>query len=66
MPMKLALGDIVQMKKQHPCGSNRWEITRIGMDIRIRCLKCDRQILMPREKFEKRVKKILTPSEKGE
>jgi len=65
MPMRLAPGDIVQTKKKHPCGSDKWEITRVGMDIRIKCLKCDRQILMPREKFEKRVKKIISSSNDG-
>lgn len=66
MPMKLEIGDIVQMKKQHPCGSDRWQITRVGMDIRIKCLKCNRQVLMPREKFEKRVKKVLNGSGQAE
>ncbi len=60
MPLKLELGDVVQMKKKHPCGGDLWEIVRTGMDIRIKCQKCGRQVLMPRETFEKRVKKILT------
>lgn len=60
MPLKLELGDVVQMKKKHPCGGYLWEIVRTGMDIRIKCQKCGRQVLMPRETFEKRVKKILT------
>lgn len=62
MPMKISRGDVVQMKKQHPCGNDKWEITRVGMDIRVKCLKCNRQVLMPREKFEKRVKKIISSS----
>ena len=57
--MKLQLGDIVQLKKEHPCGSDKWEITRVGMDIKIRCLGCDRNIMLPRRKFEKRIKKIV-------
>ncbi len=53
------LGDIVTMKKAHPCGENKWEITRTGVDIRLKCLGCDRQIMIPRIDFEKRVRKIL-------
>jgi hypothetical protein len=63
MPLKLELGDIVQMKKKHPCGNDRWEITRTGADIRIKCLKCQRQVLMARENFEKRVKKLIPKGE---
>lgn len=47
------LGDIVQMKKQHPCGSNEMEIIRMGMDIRIKCVGCKHSVLIPRLKFEK-------------
>ncbi|WP_236777824.1 DUF951 domain-containing protein [Anoxybacter fermentans] len=57
--MELHLGDIAQLKKKHPCGSDQWEIIRVGMDIRIRCLGCDRVVLIPRRKFEKSVKKII-------
>ncbi|MBO8155640.1 MAG: DUF951 domain-containing protein [Bacillaceae bacterium] len=53
------LYDIVEMKKQHPCGENRWQIIRMGMDIRIKCLGCQHSVLMPRKKFEKRMKKVL-------
>jgi len=59
LPLKIELGDVVQMKKKHPCGSDLWEIVRTGMDIRIKCQKCARQVLMPREAFEKRVKKVI-------
>ncbi|HOO11350.1 MAG TPA: DUF951 domain-containing protein [Bacillota bacterium] len=65
MPLKLELGDVVQMKKKHPCGGDLWEIVRTGMDIRIKCQKCGRQVLMSRETFEKRVKKILTQGPGG-
>ncbi len=57
--MELYLGDIVQTKKNHPCGSDQWEIIRVGMDIRIRCLGCDRVVMLPRRKFESSVKKII-------
>lgn len=53
------LGDIVEMKKVHPCGSKEWEIIRLGADIKIKCLGCERIVMIPRSKFEKRVKKIV-------
>lgn len=54
------LGDVVQLRKLHPCGSDRWEILRVGMDFRLRCLGCGHLVLIPRAKFEKSVKKIIT------
>jgi len=57
--MLLSLGDIVQMRKAHPCGSDRWEIIRTGADIKIKCLGCGRIVMLDRPEFEKRVKKIL-------
>ena len=54
------LGTIVEMKKAHPCGSNEWVITRIGADIKIKCMKCDRSIMLPRVEFNKKIKKIIT------
>jgi hypothetical protein len=56
------LGDVVQMKKQHPCGTNEMEIIRMGMDIRIKCVFCKHSILLPRAKFEKSLKKVLRPA----
>jgi hypothetical protein len=53
------LGDVVLMKKQHPCGANEMEIIRMGMDIRIKCVQCKHSILLPRAKFEKSLKKVL-------
>jgi hypothetical protein len=53
------IGDIVKMRKPHPCGSDQWEITRVGMDFRIKCLGCGRQVLLPRPKFEKGVKAVI-------
>lgn len=53
------LGDIVEMKKEHPCGSKEWEIIRIGADIKIKCCICSRIVMIPRSKFEKDVKKII-------
>ena len=53
------LKSIVEMKKQHPCGSNEWEIIRMGMDIRIKCLGCGHSVLIPRRDFDKKIKKII-------
>ena len=57
--MKFNVGDVVKLKKPHPCGNFEWEITRVGMDFRIKCLGCNHQVLVPRPKFEKSVKTIL-------
>jgi len=59
MADKYCVGDIVELRKQHPCGSKEWEITRTGMDFRIKCLGCNHQVMLPRPKFEKSVKKII-------
>ncbi len=53
------LGSVVTMKKQHPCGSNEWEIVRMGADIKIRCLNCGRYIMLPRIEFDKKMKKVI-------
>lgn len=59
------LNDVVEMKKAHPCGENRWEIIRMGMDIRIKCSKCGHMVMMPRREFEKKMKKVLEHAEKN-
>ncbi len=53
------LGDIVIMKKAHPCGENKWEIIRLGADVKIKCLGCYRSIMMPRIEFNKKLKKVV-------
>lgn len=53
------LGSIVIMKKPHPCGTNEWEIIRVGADIKIKCCQCGRTILMPRIEFNKKLKKVV-------
>ncbi|HLR61214.1 MAG TPA: DUF951 domain-containing protein [Lentibacillus sp.] len=53
------LNDIVQMKKPHPCGENRWKIIRMGMDIRIKCMGCNHSVMIPRKEFTKKMKKVL-------
>lgn len=61
--MKYVVGDRVIMKKGHPCGSNLWEIVRVGADIKIRCIKCDRYIMMSRVDFNKKMKKVIKGEE---
>lgn len=58
MNNKYKLGSIVIMKKDHPCGSNEWEVTRLGADIKIKCTGCGRSIMLPRIEFNKKIKKI--------
>lgn len=59
MITKFNVGDIVALKKAHPCGENRWEIMRTGVDFKLKCLGCNRQIWITRIEFERRVRKIL-------
>ncbi|WHH57207.1 DUF951 domain-containing protein [Petroclostridium sp. X23] len=58
MPINLKVGDIVELKKQHPCGSKQWEILRAGMDFRIKCVGCGHQVMLARPKLEKSIKKV--------
>ncbi len=60
------LYDIVEMKKPHPCGENRWKVIRLGADIRIKCQGCEHSVLMPRREFMKKMKKILERHEEHE
>jgi len=61
--MDLRLHDLVELKKPHPCGSTRWEILRVGMDIKLRCLGCGHELMLPRSKVEKSIRKILAKEE---
>ncbi|MDO9535718.1 MAG: DUF951 domain-containing protein [Bacillota bacterium] len=53
------IGQIVRMRKTHPCGGDLWRIIRVGMDFRIKCLQCSRSVLLPRQRFERKVKEIV-------
>ncbi len=53
------IGTKVIMKKEHPCGTNLWQITRLGADIKIECLNCKRAVMLPRVEFNKKIKKIV-------
>lgn len=55
------IGDIVRMKKKHPCGSYHWEVTRMGADVKIKCTGCGRLVMIPRMEFEKRMLRIENP-----
>ena len=57
--MKYNLGDIVVMKKNHPCGNNKFEIVRVGADIKIRCVNCSRVIMLSRVDFNKGIRKVI-------
>lgn len=52
------MGDVVRMKKKHPCGSYHWEVTRMGADIKIKCTGCGRLVMIPRMEFEKRMLRV--------
>ena len=56
--MDIQLGDILTMKKQHPCGEKRWEVLRIGADLKLRCLGCGHEVMGARSKLEKNIKLI--------
>ena len=57
--MDVRVGDILEMKKQHPCGEKRFAVLRTGMDFKIRCLKCGHEVMVPRSKAEKNIKNIV-------
>ena len=57
------LNDVVEMKKQHPCGTNKWKIIRMGMDIRIKCEGCSHSVMIPRKEFSRKMKKVLVKHE---
>lgn len=57
--LNVNVGDLVEMKKQHPCGGKIFTILRIGMDFKIRCEKCGREVMVPRNKIEKNIRRII-------
>lgn len=56
--MDVRVGDVILVKKKHPCGADRFDVLRVGMDFRIRCTGCSREVMLPRAKIEKNIKKI--------
>ena len=65
MVVALAVGDTVQMRKKHPCGSELFTVLRVGSDVRIRCLGCQRDLTLERVKLEKTLRKVI-PGGKGD
>lgn len=56
--MDIQIGDILTMRKSHPCGGCRWIVTRIGADLKLKCCVCGREVMGPRSKFEKNIKAV--------
>ena len=59
MVLEVRVGDVLRLKKVHPCGGYAWEVYRIGADLGLRCTTCDRHVLLPRSKVERRVREIV-------
>lgn len=57
--MDVRVGDVLELKKAHPCGGKRWLVLRVGMDFRLRCQECGHELMLPRVKAEKAIKKII-------
>ena len=64
--MDVRVGDVLTMKKPHPCGGNRFLVLRSGMDFRIKCITCGHEVMVPRAKAEKNIKSITRDSDKTE
>jgi hypothetical protein len=60
MVTEIHLNDVVRLRKKHPCGNYEWRVVRVGADVGIKCLKCERRVLLPRRIFEKRVKAFVS------
>jgi hypothetical protein len=58
-PILLNEGDVVRLKKPHPCGTNAWEIMRLGMDVKLRCTGCGHIVRLERARLERRVREVL-------
>jgi hypothetical protein len=58
--LDIRIGDVVRLKKRHPCGGSEWEVVRLGADIRIRCLKCQRYVMLERGVLERRLKEFVS------
>jgi hypothetical protein len=62
MTIEIKPGDVVRLRKAHPCGSYEWEVVRVGADIGLKCLKCQRKVLLTRDVFRRRVKEFVSIS----
>jgi len=63
MTVEIKVGDVVRLRKAHPCGSYEWEVVSMGADIGLKCLKCQREVLLERGMFERRVKEFVSKSD---
>ena len=63
--MDVRVGDVLELKKEHPCGSKRWQVLRVGMDFKLRCEGCGHELMLPRSKVEKSIKKSLRTGEEN-
>lgn len=63
--MDIHVGDRLELKKPHPCGSRQWQVLRVGMDFKLRCVQCGHELMIPRAKAEKSVKKIIRTEAEG-
>ncbi len=61
--MDIAVGDTILTRKKHPCGASSFEVLRVGMDFKIRCTGCGREVMLPRAKIEKNIKKVVKPGQ---
>lgn len=61
--MDVRVGDILELKKTHPCGSRQWQVLRVGMDFRLKCLGCGHELMLPRVKAEKSLRKLIRPED---
>lgn len=59
--MDIQIGDILTMKKAHPCGGDKWVVTRIGADFKLQCMKCGHELMIPRFKAEKNIRSVERP-----
>ena len=66
MADRFEVGDIIRMKKPHPCGSHEWEILRVGADFRLKCMGCAHQVMVPRKLVEKNTRQITRKAETKE
>ena len=65
MPMEISVGDRLTMKKKHPCGSDSFIVLRTGMDLRVRCEGCGREVMVPRSKLERNIRAVIKPQSGG-
>lgn len=61
--MDIHVGDVLELKKEHTCGSRRWLVLRVGMDFKLRCEGCGHELMLPRSKAEKSIKRVLRTEE---